>query len=370
MDWREAFSIHLGPGGFAGMTLGRWFRVLRENHFRVDWRHWGRAGLITLGSAPNSVLSWCETLLFNRRVKSARVEPPLFILGVWRSGTTHLHNLLARDDRFAFPNFYQVMYPATFLCTERAQARLVGFFVPRKRPQDNVLMGVREPQEDEFAVCSLTGHSFILSLAFPRRAEHYYRYLTLRSVGADELAEWKAALRAFVRKLSFKYRRPLVLKSPGHTARIKLLLEEFPEARFVHIRRHPYAVFQSTRHTVQKAAPWWALQRQQQSYLEDRIIRQYRELYDAFFEERGLIQPARMHELRFEDLAADPVGQIRALYQALNLPDFAYVEPALRAYLDSLGSYQKNTFPELPSDLRARLAREWRRCFEEWDYPA
>jgi hypothetical protein len=77
-----------------------------------------------------------------------------------------------------------------------------------------------------------------------------------------------------------------------------------------------------------------------------------------------------MHELRFEDLAADPVGQIRALYQALNLPDFAYVEPALRAYLDSLGSYQKNTFPELPSDLRARLAREWRRCFEEWDYPA
>jgi hypothetical protein len=122
------------------------------------------------------------------------VAPPLFILGVWRSGTTHLHNLLAQDDRFAFPNFYQVMYPATFLCTEWAQARFVGFFLPRKRPQDNVLMGVREPQEDEFAICSLTGHSFILSLAFPRGAELYDRYLTLRSVPDVDRAEWKAAL--------------------------------------------------------------------------------------------------------------------------------------------------------------------------------
>jgi hypothetical protein len=370
MDWREAFSIHLGPGAFAGMTLGRWFRVLRENHFAVDWRHWGRAGLITLGSVPNSVLSWWETLVFNRRVRRAKVAPPLFILGVWRSGTTHLHNLLAQDDRFAFPNFYQVMYPATFLCTEWAQARFVGFFLPRKRPQDNVLMGVREPQEDEFAICSLTGHSFILSLAFPRQAELYDRYLTLRSVPDVDRAEWKAALTAFVQKLSFKDGRPLLLKSPGHTARIKLLLELFPEARFVHIRRNPYDVFQSTRHTVLKAAPWWALQRKQPSDVEDRTIRQYREVYDAFFEERGLIQPARIHELRFEDLEADAVGQARAIYQALNLPDFSHVEPALRAYVDSLGGYKKNTFPELPGDLRARLGREWRRCFEEWNYPA
>ena len=228
---------------------------------------------------------------------------------------------------------------------------------PRKRPQDNVLMGVREPQEDEFAICSLTGHSFILSLAFPRQAELYDRYLTLRSVPDVDRAEWKAALTAFAQKLSFKDGRPLLLKSPGHTARIKLLLELFPEARFVHIRRNPYDVFQSTRHTVLKAAPWWALERKQPSDVEDRTIRQYREVYDAFFEERGLIQPARIHELRFEDLEADAVGQARAIYHALNLPDFSHVEPALRAYVDSLGGYKKNTFPELPSELRARLAQ-------------
>jgi hypothetical protein len=58
----------------------------------------------------------------------------LFILGIWRSGTTHLHNLFAQDDRFAYPTFYQVLYPHTFLTTEKSNAPLMGFFLPRKRP--------------------------------------------------------------------------------------------------------------------------------------------------------------------------------------------------------------------------------------------
>jgi hypothetical protein len=176
-------------------------------------------------------------------------------------------------------------------------------------------------------------------------------------------------LQWFVRKLSFKYRRPLVLKSPGHTCRIRLLLDLFPDARFVHIHRNPYAVFQSSLHTVRKVTPWSALQRPDYSNLEDRTIRQYKEVYDAFFEERGLIPKGRLHELSFEELETDPVGQLRKLYERLNLADFERVEPVLRQYLCSLSGYKKNAFPELSAELKERIAREWRRCFDEWNYP-
>jgi omega-hydroxy-beta-dihydromenaquinone-9 sulfotransferase len=99
-----------------------------------------------------------------------------------------------------------------------------------------VALGVGEPQEDEFTLCSLTGRAWPMAWAFPRRADHYGRYLTMRETSASEAAEWKSALAGLVRKLSFKYGKPLVLKSPGHTCRIRLLLELFPEAP---VRPHP-----------------------------------------------------------------------------------------------------------------------------------
>jgi hypothetical protein len=369
MSWREAFLVRFGAGAFTGITLGRWLRVLRDNHFAVDRPYWGRAALITLGSIPNTLLAVWENRLYGQKVRDAKVAPPLFILGIWRSGTTHLHNLLAQDDRFACPITYQVFYPHTFLTTEKTNARLVGFFLPKNRPQDNMALGVGEPQEDEFALCSLTGRTYLLAWTFPCRADHYGRYLTLRQASAWEAAEWRSAVAWFVRKLSFKYGKPLVLKSPGHTCRIKLLLEMFPDAKFVHIHRNPYDVFRSTRHMVRTATPWWALQRPDYDDLEKQAFRQYREVYDAFFEERGLIPKGHFHEIAFEALEADPLGQVQGIYEALAPPDFRHVEPALRRYVESLSGYKKNTLPELPADVKLRVAREWSRCFEEWRYP-
>jgi hypothetical protein len=370
MSWREAFLMRFGAGIFAGITLGRWFRVLRENHLAVDLPYWGRAAAITLVSFSNTLLAAWENWFYGRKVRDATVAPPLFILGIWRSGTTHLHNLFAQDDRFAYPTTYQVLYPLTFLTTEKRNARVLQFFLPERRPQDNVALGVHEPQEDEFALCSLTGRAFPLAWAFSRRADHYGRYLTLRELSPGEVAEWKAALAWLVRKLSFYHGKPLVLKSPGHTCRIRLLLELFPGAKFVHIHRNPYDVFRSTQQMARKVMPWWALQRPDYSDLEERTLRQYREVYDVFFEERGLIPEGRFHEIGFEALEADPIGQVRSIYEALALPDFGHVEPALRRYVESVAGYKKNTLPELPADVRTRVANEWRRCFDDWGYRA
>lgn len=367
MSWREAFVTKLGVSGLAGVCLGTWIRMLRDNDFAIDRPYWGRAALITAGSISNSLIAACENLACGSRIKSTKVDPPLFVLGIWRSGTTHLHNLLAQDDRFAYPNTYQVSFPATFLTTEKISAKFLGLLIPKKRPMDNVAFGLAEPQEDEFALWNLVG-GFSMGWAFPRRAHFYDRYLTLRELSVDELSEWKAALSGFMQKLAFRYGKPIVLKSPAHTCRIKVLLELFPEARFVHIRRNPFDVIPSTWHLIKVASPVWALQRLDSRNLEESIIRQYKEVYDAFFAERALIPEGHLHELHFEALEKDPMGQLRNLYEALSLPDFSHVEPTLRRYLTSLAGYKKNAFPELSPDMRQRIATECRRCFEEWGY--
>jgi hypothetical protein len=369
MSWREAFVTNLGPGYFGGTTPRIWLRVLRENQFDVDWPYWPRALAITLGSFPNALLSGWENLVYGRRVQHAIIDPPLFVLGIFRSGTTLLHNLLVQDDRFAFPNVYQCCFPKTFLTTESSNARVMGFFLPDRRAQDGIALGMRETQEEEFALCSLTGRNFVMGWVFPRRAEQFHRYLTFRAATEEEVAEWKSALTGFIRKLSFKYERPLILKSPANTARIRMLLELFPDARFVHIHRNPYDVFQSIRHTHEKVNPWVNLQRPVFDGLDERILRQIRDAYAAFFDERSLIAKGRFYELSFAALEADPVGQVRRIYEGLALPDFGYVEPRLRRYVESLSDYRKNTFPELSTQERHHIALEWRRYFDEWDYP-
>jgi omega-hydroxy-beta-dihydromenaquinone-9 sulfotransferase len=222
-----------------GMTLGNWWAVLRRHHFAVDLKHAPRAFFQTAASTSNSIGARIEQARFGRQIEAAHVEAPLFILGHFRSGTTHLHNLLALDAQFGAPTLFQVFNPHTFLGTERWAAPLTNSFIAQRRYQDEMAQGAGLPCEDEFALCAMTGLSPYMTWNFPGDSVDYHRYLTFQHVPDEEVTRWKLALTTFLKKLTVRFRRPLVLKSPPHTARIRLLLGLFPNARFVHIHRNP-----------------------------------------------------------------------------------------------------------------------------------
>jgi hypothetical protein len=360
----------LGHNYLAGISAADWWGLLRENRFAVDPTYWHRALFITLTSFINSYYRRKEERQFGQAVEKVEITcPPLFVLGHWRSGTTHLHNLLALDnDQFAFANTYQVVNPHTFLGTEEVNTRRFAFLIPDKRPMDNMALSFQSPQEDEFAMLLTCFHSLYLGITFPRREMHYSRYLTFRGVPIREIAEWKAALLGFMKKLTYKYGRALVLKSPPHTARIRLLLEMFPHARFVHIHRNPYTVFRSTQHYFDTAIWYTYLQRPDRDLVDRGILDRYTALYDAFFEDRSLIPSGNYHEMAFEDLEREPLAEMRRLYETLALPGFDGVEPKLQTYLASLKDYKKNEFQELAPKVRETVATAWRRSFDEWGY--
>lgn len=362
----------VGHNYLAGICAEDWWPLLRANRFAVDAAYAHRAALVSALSVVNSWHRRREEARFARRVERVRItQPPLFVLGHWRSGTTHLHNLLALDtDQFAYPNTYQVTNPHTFLTTEAVNTRRFAFLLPPKRPMDDMALSFQSPQEDEFALllgCLLSPY---LGVTFPRREAHYSRYLTLRDVPADEVARWKATFLWFARKLTLHYgARALVYKSPPHTARVRLLCELFPEARFVHIRRDPYTVYRSFQHYFDTASWYTYLQRPDLDGIDRRILERYLVLHDAYVADRPLIAPGRLHELTFEDLESDPLGQMRLLYERLALPGFERIEPRLRAYVSSLAGYAKNRFAPLTDVERAAVATAWQRSFATWGYP-
>jgi hypothetical protein len=369
MELKHRWSV--SHNFLTGLTADGWWKLLRDNGFNVDAPYWHRAALITLTSLLNSHYRRREENQFAREIDATEVgEAPLFIIGHWRSGTTHLHNLLAQDaDRFAFPNTYQVVNPHTFLITEKVNTRRFAKLLPDKRPMDNMALSFEAPQEDEFAPCLMTGYSPYLGVSFPRRESEYERYLTFEGVPEEEVEAWKRAMLRFVKKLTLKYRRPVLLKSPTHTARIGRLLEIFPGARFLHIHRNPYEVYQSFLHYYDTAAWFNYLQRPDRSTIKRTILERYVRMFDAFFAQRDCIPEGNFHEVRFEDLERDPAGVLAQAYGALSLGDFESARPGLERYVASLNGYRKNAFPELTVDDRHEVAEAWRRNFEAWRYP-
>jgi hypothetical protein len=353
---------------FQGMIFGDWWRLLGRHRFAVDPPQWPRALFQTALSLGNSANARREERAFGPRIDATEVHPPLFILGHWRSGTTHLHNLLALDPEFAYPHLIQAFNPLTFLTSESKMAPVAGRLAMRRRPQDDVAMGIDAATEDEFALCAMTGLSPYMEWAFPRGKHDYNKYLTFRDVSEAEVARWRAALTRFLKKLTLKYGRPLVLKSPTHTARIRLLLETFPDARFVHIHRDPYAVFRSTKHLHKMVSPYFQFQAGGSFHSDDRILATYREMYDAFFQDRALIPDGRFCEVRYEELERDPLGAVRSVYETLDLPDFEAGRPALGRYVASIADYRKNRHADLPESLRSRIAEQWGGSFDAWGY--
>ena len=362
----------VGHNYLAGITAGDWWRLLRENGFDVEACYWHRAVVITALSLVNSVQRVREDRRWHDAIRDTVItEPPLFVLGHWRSGTTHLHNLLAQDTaQFAFANTYQVVNPHTFLTTEAVNSRLFAGLVPATRPMDAMALSFQTPQEDEFAPCLMTGKSPYIGVSFPHREDAYSQYLSFRDALPAEVAEWRAAFVWFLKKLTLKYRRALVLKSPTHTARVRLLLDMFPEARFVHIHRHPYHVFRSFQHYYDTAMWHTYLQRPDLASIDARILRRYTEMHDALFADLPLIPAGRFHEVRFDDLERDPIGEMQTLYERLGLDGFAEYRPQLAAYVATLSDYERNRFPPLAPEWRERIAHEWRRSFERWRYRA
>jgi omega-hydroxy-beta-dihydromenaquinone-9 sulfotransferase len=365
--FKDFLARHVGHP-FLGMALGIWWAFLRRHHFAIDLKHAPRTLIQTGVSASNSVSAWVERWRYGDQIRATRIDAALFILGHYRSGTTHLHNLLTLDPGRAAPTFFQVLNPHTFLTTERWAAPFIDRLLSRRRIQDDMAIGSGMPSEDEFAICAMTGLSPYMGWCFPEDLAIYERYLTFRQVPEDEIQRWRVALTTFLKKVALRFGRPLVLKSPPHTARIRLLLGLFPDARFVHIHRNPYQVFQSTRHMIRVGQPLYHLRDAPLQDGEDRILSDYTEMYDAYFEERGLIPQGRLCEVSFEHLEREPVGVIQSIYQALSLPGFEDLRPRLEDYLGTITGYRKNRHAELPEALRSRISRDWGRSFDEWGY--
>ncbi|MFT7465416.1 MAG: hypothetical protein ACI9EF_003783, partial [Pseudohongiellaceae bacterium] len=129
-----------------------------------------------------------------------------------------------------------------------------------------------------------------------------------------------------------------------------------------------YDVFRSLRHSYRKVLPTEQLQQVGDDVVVDGFVAGYQSLMGRLLEDRQSRPPDRFVESSFADLEAQPLETLEKIYSQLRLGDFAAVRPRFEAYLNSLGSYERNVF-EHSDDVIERVNRDWDSVRQELGYP-
>lgn len=357
------------PRIWEGSDYFAWLRMLSKNRFAVQPPYWYIAGIVSCVTFGNMVFRWLQEGQHGRHIDHTRItQPPIFVLGHWRTGTTLLHELLILDDRHGSPTTLQCFEPCHFLLTEHLFKKYGKFLMPDKRPMDNMAAGWDRPQEDEFALALLGLPTTYTDFAFPNRPAMHPGSLDLSGLTPRELATWKRTFLRFLQTVNYRDPRRLVLKSPPHTARVPVLLELFPDAKFVHIVRDPRVLFASTVKLWMSLAHRHGLQTPKETpELHEKVYREFRIIAERYEEAKSQIPTGNLVEVRYEELTRDLVGGTEAIYSGLNLGGFEQVREKLVAFAATQKDYEVNKYQQSAEQLAAIEAR-WGDIIQKWGY--
>jgi len=364
----DIFDVVYEP--LAGANLTNLLRLVAQNKFRISFKYMPRFLYAVMLSSVISPFRTMEKIKFDKHIKKTEIsQPPLFIVGHWRSGTTYMHNLLSLDKNFGYCTTFHSVIPGAFIVGEKALKPIVASSIPETRPMDDVPMGPDLPQEEEYALGAFTPYAYYNGWCFPQNMAFYNRYVGMNSVSEKSIEEWREAYLHLLKKLTFFWKgKRLALKNPSNTARIKLLLEMFPDAQFVHIYRNPYTLFFSMVKFMVKVLPRYCVQNPiRKEEMEEMIFDVYSKLYKKFFEEKNLIPEKNLVEVRYEDFIKQPLEELGRIYEELQLGGFEKNKSAFKNYIASQSRIRTSKY-ELSEEIKNKIYKNWKFAFDELGY--
>jgi hypothetical protein len=281
------------------------------------------------------------------------VAAPIIVVGLPRSGTTHLVNLVAADTRLRSLPLWESYEPVP----DPDEASGPDGTDPRYRRADQEWRGMEAMlpfvaamhpmrpdhvhEELELQLPDFSSYQLEWVARVPRWRDYYLTH--------DQTAHY-AYLKTVLQIL--QWRRPgerWVLKSPQHLEQLGPLLHTFPDATIVVTHRDPVSVVQSAATMMTYAARMSYRTPEPDFYLAywtDRI----RRLLEASLRDRHLVPADHHADVLFHDFLADDMATVERIYRVAGLTMTDEARAQIGAYL---AAHPRDAEGRVDYDLRA-----------------
>ncbi|NPA92580.1 MAG: sulfotransferase [Chloroflexi bacterium] len=316
----------------------------------------------------NHRISWWLDHLFFPGFRSQKVEAPLFIVAPHRSGTTLLLNTLLHDPQFTTTDAWEVFFAPSLLERKvvrslfrfdrehlggRLHRRVMAWEAHRAQlPHVQDFLRVHpfsftQPEEDQFLLLKFSTYDLLAFFPFPELLAPYRDYS--RRVPEKRRKKDMAFYQDMVQRHVYAHGGKRYLsKQPSLSSTIPDLVKIFPDARFIHLVRHPADVVPSSMTLWRGHWRMYGCQQPSQD-LADAVIEHNRIWYLRLWDDLAQLPAEQYIRIRYEDLKNDLHHTIEQVYQHFGMP----LAPEFRAYLQQatpeVRAYKSNNHYDLSS---------------------
>jgi hypothetical protein len=293
-----------------------------------------------------------DLLTRNPEIHDVEIKRPIIVVGLPRSGTTHLVNLIASDQRLRSMPLWEGQEPVAD---------------PREGPSADGI----DPRwaRCESAWQALRASSPLIASMHPMNPDHIHEELELElpdfssynQEWVTRAPKWRDYYLDHDQRPHYQYmltalkilqwtnpRDRWVLKCPQHLEQIAPLMETFPDATIVVTHRDPVSVIQSAATMLTYGARMTYTSPRPEFYLEywtDRV----RRLLAASVRDRSLLPSDRTVDVLFHEFMADDVATVERIYEVAGLPMTNQSRAELQSYLRA---HQRGKDGQVVYDLR------------------
>lgn len=297
-------------------------------------------------------LSWRLQRAGARALLAGQLPPLVLVLGMWRSGTTVLHDLLSLEPGLLTPRTWQCMRPESF-----ATAGAPKEDVRMARPMDQLEIRLLGPQEDEFALLALGGPSVYGCFVNPAGLGAVHGLLAQEHWLALDERDWLEPWREFLLLVvAGQPAQGLLLKSPNHSFRIRALLRRFPDAKLIWLCRDPADVQASNRKMWSAMFAEYGRSEPAPGALDAFLLEAQQQAGNTVEALSAELSVDQLAVVRYEDLAANPADVLARLCARLSLPPPPGAEVV--AYLEAHRAVRPQRYGQVETPSALTVVRD------------
>lgn len=293
----------------------------------------------------NDVLVWLQNRLLvvdlvkkHPEIAEQKVDQPVFIAGLPRSGTSILFEVLWQDSSFGVPLYWEGMFPAPPPTTENYEndpriARAHGLATQWNRlvPEFATVheMGGQIPAECGLLMASSFISDHIVSLQQCPAYGAWYEQADLTPA-----YEWHKLI---LQVLQWKNpRKHWLLKAPAHQNYLDILLKVYPDARIIQTHRDPIKCMASATNMMgclyyMRSDKSFDAEAFEDFLKGENTARRLEHVMQQRTD--GIVPDANICDSRYQDLMDDPLACVEKTYQHFGMELSAEAKTAMQNYL-------------------------------------